>query len=201
MRDAIRFFTIAFGLLIGIILIFYYFSDFLSSRLNGEILIVIGYGFILFALFASRFQKPVLKNKIKIRLKKYNWIYFAGWSFFGLLRIRDGFTDSFDTELLFGFIKEDFAHGLGFILLGIAFLNRTILIDKKGISLNDLFNTQIEFSQLNSIAIKNQSIELRTDSQEINYKTQKLTDQEIVEINNRIETLRKSTTAQHLEYN
>ena len=198
MRDAVRFFTIAFGLLIGIILIFYYFSDFLSSRLSDEILIAISYGFIIFVFFASRFQKPVLKNKVKIRLKKYNWIYFAGWTFFGLLRIRDGFIDSFDTELLFGFVKEDFAHGLGFILLGIAFLNRTILIDDKGISLNDLFNTKIEFSQLDSIAINNQSIELRTDSQEINYKTQKLTDQDIAEINNKIEGLRKSTTAQHM---
>jgi hypothetical protein len=196
MRDAIRFFTIAFGLLIGIILIFYYFSDFLSSRLSGEILIITSYVFTLFVFFAPRFQKPILKNKIKIRLKKHNWIYFAGWTIFGLLRIRDGITDSFDTELLFGFIKEDFAHGLGFILLGIAFLNRTILVDKKGISLNDLFNTRIEFSQLDSISIRNQSIELRTDSQEINYKTQKLTDQEIAEINNKIEGLRKSTTAQ-----
>ena len=196
MGDAVRFFTIVFGLLIGIILIFYYFSDFLDSRLSGKILIAIGYGFILFVFFASRFQNPVSKNRIKIRLKKYNWIYFAGWIFFGLLRIKDGFIDSFDTELLFGFIKEDFAHGLGFVLLGFAFLNRTILIDNKGISLNDLFNTRIEFSQLDSISIKNQSIELRADSQEVNYKTQKLTDQDIAEINNKIEELRKSTTAQ-----
>jgi hypothetical protein len=196
MRDAVRFFTIVFGLLIGIILIFYYFSDFLSSRLSGEILIIIGYGFILFAFFASRFQKPVLKNKIKIRLKKYNWIYFAGWTFFGLLRIRDGFTDSFDTEILFGFIKEDFAHGLGFILLGFAFLTRTILIDKKGISLNDLFNTRLDFAQLDSLIIKNETIELRADSVEYNYKIQKLTDKEIIEINSKIETLKESTTAQ-----
>ncbi|UKM66606.1 hypothetical protein GSB9_03196 [Flavobacteriaceae bacterium GSB9] len=196
MRDAVRFFRIAFGLLIGIILIFYFFSDLLSSRLTIEILIIVAYGVLLYTFYVSRFQSPILKNKIILRLKKYNWIYLILWSIIGLLRIHDGYTDSDTEELLFGFIKEDYAYGFGFILLGFIFLTRTIIIDKKGIRLNDSFKTRFDFSHLDSIVINNHSIELQTLIEEHIYKIQELTDQEIIEINNKIETIKKSTIAQ-----
>ncbi len=193
MREAFRFFTIAFGLLIGIILIMYYFSDFLSSRLVGELMIVFGYGFIIYSFITDRFQRPVLKNKIILRTKEYNWFYLIFWTFFGLLKIRDGYTNSVHHELLFGFLKEDYAQGFGFILLSVVFLKKNIRIDEKGIRFQKPSRDQIDFSEVESVHIQQESIEIRTDSEAYTYKIRKLTEKEIAEIYNKIEAFKKST--------
>lgn len=53
MKEAVKYSTIAIGLLVETILAFYYFSDILISPLSFDLLIIAGYLFILFMFFLT----------------------------------------------------------------------------------------------------------------------------------------------------
>jgi hypothetical protein len=193
MKYAIRFSIILLGVTPAIILLFYYYSDFLSSKFFAEIFTILVYVIIISIFIIKKFQKTIAKNKIRLRLKKYNWIYLIILLIPGLLKIHDGYMGTDVDKVLFGFINKDYAQGFGYILFGVVFLNRTILINKKGIKLNDLFYTEFDYSQFNSISFTKQSVQLQADSQEFNYKIKELSEHEITDIYRMIEEFRSGT--------
>lgn len=198
MRGSTRFFTIVFGVLIGIILILYNYSDLLSSILFGEILILIIYTFLIGNFVISRLQKKITSNNIKITLKKLNWIPLIVWVILGSLTIFQGFGHpELLGDELFGFIHEKIALGIGFIILGFFQLVSTMVIDKKGIRINDWRNSKILFSELRTFKLQRDLIDFQTETNKYSYKIYKLTDTELEEIKNRVDNLTKSTIAQH----
>jgi hypothetical protein len=197
MKDAVRFFTTAFGILIGITLILYKYSDFLSSMLFGEVLIIGTYTFIFGVFVISSLQKKITSNHIKIRLKKLNWIPLIIWLILGSLTISQGFRyPELLGDELFGFIHEKTAIGIGFIILGLFQSVRAIVIDKKGIRINDWLNSKITYLELRTFNLQRDSIDFQTETKKFSYKIHKLTDSELQEINKRVDNLTKSTIAQ-----
>jgi hypothetical protein len=118
MKEAVKFFAIVYAVFIGIILIFYYFGSFLRTILTGEVIVVLHYAFILFAVLYLRFQKPVRKNRIWIRVRKFNWNFLVLSFPFGLWKLYNVYKDP-DDDLLFGIVNEDCTLGIAFILIGL----------------------------------------------------------------------------------
>jgi hypothetical protein len=194
MRDAVKYYSIAFGSLIGVILIFYYWGSYLDQFINGELIFILGYSFLITIIIISWFKNPISKKSVRIRLKNYNWIAIIGFSILGVLRIAQGIKDNYPEDKLFGIIDQDYVSGFSFFLLGIYFLHGKVLIDKNGIKLNDWVNTKIDFTSLQEFSLTSNSIRLKTDTDEFQFSTFRLLDGEVQEINNRVDHFRALST-------
>lgn len=196
MKKASIFYIIAMGILIGIILIIYNYNSFLSSNIFGEILIIAVYSFLIGSFVFSRFRKKITVNCIRIRLKKLNWIRLIVWSILGSLTILQRYRYPNFGDELFGFIHERTAMGIGFIILGLVSLSRSIILDKKGIKLNDWLNSRIKYSEIYDFNTQPNLINFQTEKDKFIFKIKKLNETELTEINGRIAHFIKKTKNQ-----
>lgn len=93
----------------------------------------------------------------------------------------------FDATLIFGFLSESTAQGIGFILCGIASFPRNILIDDNGIKINDLFTSFIKYSDLTEVKLTNAELFISNKDFSYQYRIFKLSDDVVHHVKSKIE--------------